>query len=92
MPFIFGQNLPAVLPKHDYDLRWYLEKHLMIKPDLDNDYEQFDGDTDSLHDQKKSIASVKKVVKEMKERLAYATEVHSQKVEAVGNSRINFVV
>lgn len=85
MSFMFGSELQYVLPSNDYDLRWYLEKHLMNKPNLRKDYAELEEKSNSLHTQKKSIASTVAKVNELEKRTQYATEIRRQKADAVSN-------
>lgn len=82
---MFGYDLQNVLPTNDHDLRWHLEKNLMNKPELLNDYTENNANLQAFFEQKKSIASTTKIVNKIKKCIEFENENQRQKFEAVGN-------
>lgn len=85
MSFMFGSNLQCILPKHDHDLRRHLEKHLMNKPNLLNDYDDIVANLQTDFEGKKSITDTIKIVDEIQKGIEFDAEKRRQKAEAVGN-------
>lgn len=83
MSFMFGDDLQCVLPENDHDLRQHLEKHLMNKPDVLNDYDDINGDLQALFEQKTSIATATKMADRLKNGIESEIENRLLKSEAV---------
>lgn len=69
---MIGRDLPCVLPTHDFDLRQYLEKHLMHKPHVLYDYDEINGNVQAAFEEKKLIDSATMLLGALKESIEYA--------------------